>query len=458
MRKWLRALALVVTAHLAGNQAALAQEMAAIEAAANVQLAGDFVAIMTGGNTALPAVDAATAASIAGYLLQGDLGAATQSAQEWALGAAVEYVAGGSASAILSALSLGERLGWAAHEWLGEGRLLAEYDRLGGINGMAGWPRNYAEALEDGFLGPVFDTRVRPIAVWLRESDGGSASGLSEAYYERLAYQMLLGMRDLDLGYERYGLDGDARTPEALAAAVAVEQARAAAEAIGRREAILWMQEVMQAEADHAAAARDAQAALEALAQAEVDERESAQAALLQAEADEAAAAQRTADARAALAKTEVNQAGEGALLPPLAAPTPGLLMIMLERTETLGQDHSLLHLRIANPGTASVPAVRVSVAPLRLPPQGGGVAWGAEPAPVALGPGAAQPVSVFASGEIGAVVVTLAAMGETVATAVFPLDHVSPSPAAPVPSVGEAIDLPAVFEGTGEGVHHMEA
>lgn len=432
---------------------ALAQSRAAIEAAADMQLANDFVFAITGGVTGVPGVEAATGASIAAHLLDGDIEAAAKEAQDWVEGAALDKIAGGSASAIMTAMALGEQLGHATHEWAGEARLVSEFKRLGGIRGLQGWPRSYAKALEDGFLGPVLETRIRPVALWLRDRDGGQNSRFSEAYFERLAYQMILGMRDLELGYARFDLQGDARTPEALAAAVEAEKARAVAEALGRRDAILWMQDTMKAEAERQAAERAVQDAKQALKVADEEARTAAQETLRKAEAAEAEAARSAESAQAAL--NESRQGAVSHVLPPLPLPAADLLTITLERVDRLGADISVLHLKVTNNGDTTIPALHFGLGPQRQP-AGGGVAWGSGPVPAALAPRESLPLTVAATGEIGAVIVTLAAMGATVTTAIFPVDHLSMMQ-EPIPS-GEAIALPAVFEGNGEGVHRLEA
>jgi len=418
---------------------------------ADIQMVDAFLTVFTGGATGLPGMSEVQQARIASALLEGNVAEAARHARDYLSAQAITRFAGSSAAAFLSAVELGQTLGRATHEWMGEARLQAEFSRLGGLTGLAAWPRSYREALEEEFLGPVLDTRVRPVALWLRDLDGGADAPMSVTFYENRAYHLMVAMRDLELGYRRFGLEGANRTPQALAAALDAELAQAAAEALGRREALVWMNEVMRAEFARREAERETTAARSAAQDADdPDERKAATAVLRAQEAALAAAIQAEAAARTALEVAFAAQSG-ATMLPPLPDPRSGIVSVDLIRTEVLGPDMTAFHLRIANTGPAPIPAFRADLSAQRLPP-GSGVAWGSEAPLPALGPGQVLEMSVVGTGDIGAVILHLAAMGETVATRVFPVAHSvgMPPPATqalPGPAAG-LIALPAEFRG----------
>jgi len=415
--------------------------------AADIQMVDAFLTVFTGGATGLPGMSELQQTQIASALLEGNVIEATRHARDYLTTQAINRFAGSSAAAFLTAVELGQTLGRATHEWMGEARLQAEFDRLGGLTGLAAWPHSYRAAMDEGFLGPVLDTRIRPVALWLRDLDGGTDAPMSVAYYENRAYHLMVAMRDLELGYRRFGLEGADRTPEGLAAALDAELTRAAAEALGQREALIWMNEVMRAEFARRESEREAAAArAEAQAAADSDAAKAAAAALRVQESALAAATEAESAARAALEVALAAQS-DATLLPPLPDPQSGMVSVDLIRTEVLGPDMTAFHIRITNTGPAPIPAFRADLSAQRLPP-GSGVAWGSDAPQPMLATGQVLEMMLVGTGDIGAVILHLAAMGETVATGVYPVAHSAPPPPAPPAPTAGLIELPAAFRG----------
>lgn len=434
---------------------------AADRAVAEARLADAFLAVFTGGATGLPGMTQIERAAIAAALLQGDFAAASRGAWDYLSARAITRFAGSSAAAFLTAADLGQVAGRRAHDWAGEGRLQAEFARLGGLNGLQGWPRSYREALEAGFLGPVLDTRIRPVTLWLRDQDGGMRAPMSFEFYERQAYHLLLTMRDLEQGYRDHGLEGADRTPARLQAVIEDDIRRRAAVALGEYEALLWIQNELRESLarDRAlAAARlaeaEARAATEAEARRAAEAEARRQAALAEEAARLAAEARAAAEARLAALPLEGTAEAARALL---EAPGAGQLALAVTAIERMGADMTLFRLRLTNTGKTPLPALRIEAAPQRAV-AGGGVAWSGGGGALTLAAGESADLSLVATGAIGAAVVQVAAPGGIALTRALAVDHaesvpdLAPEPDPPAPAETGLIDLPAVFRGESVG------
>ncbi len=418
---------------------------------ANTVMVDEFMTVLTAGQAGAPMMDEAAIAMIAADLVQGEGRKAAERARDFLVNKGVELAAGATAAALLTALTLGESLGMAAHEFFGSGRLQALYDNLARDTNAAGWPRSHAEAMKNDFFGSRFDAGVRPVALWLKANGDGQ---MSDRYYESMAYQSLIAMRDFDMGCDRYGLEGADRTPEKLQQAMMDEIGLAAARARGVQRAELFLAEMARKriEADEAARLAALAEAERIAADAEADAdaaNAAAQAAQDAAEAEEEArkAAQEAEAAyeaeRAALAELDADAAQPG-----LDIPAAETVAVELLRSERLGPDMTAFHLQITNVAGTTLRGLVPAVRPERAAPNAG-VAWSAGGGPAMLPPGAALPLSFVATGDIGAALFYLTVQGEIAVTRRFDVAH-EPTPDDPETTDhdGTWIELPATFKG----------
>lgn len=213
---------------------------------ADVALVDQYLTVFTGGAGGFPGMDSAHQAMIFHALCKGDYDLAAQRAWEFVKAKALARVTGGTLGAFLTAVSLGERLGISAHAWAGQGRLASEMERLENLCGLTPWPRSYREALANDFF-MTADAQIRPISLWLRDRAGGAHAPMSYQYYDLLAYQLMLALWDLELGYRRFGLEGEDRTLENLERALREDLRQAAIQARNEHEASRMWAGVMQA-------------------------------------------------------------------------------------------------------------------------------------------------------------------------------------------------------------------
>jgi hypothetical protein len=421
--------------------AALAEPLAHERAFADAELADAMVSSVTGGAQGIPKMDQITAAAIAADVAAGEFASAFARVRGYVISKGVAATLGNTASGFMAAVSAGEALGVRAQEHFGRGRLNALYTNLSQDANAAGWPASYREALRDDFFGDRFNAAILPVAHWLRRRSGQTGS---DQYFAEMAYGMMIARRDFEQGCARYALSGPDCTPERLADEEAWHLERIARTHAAEHAADLRLLEVARLVREEAEANRARERAERALLEAEAQEAALAREAELAAEraAEEAeAATARTEAAREALAALREHHA-----LPPPAALPPSAISADIVDTET-SENRTLYRVRLTN--TASEPIFGVAVdARMRTPAADSGVAIASGGELRTLAPGESVEVSFTGDGALDAVRLYVTGAGQLLGSFDYPMLHESAAPDEEAAG-DEWITVPAVYRGT---------